>query len=437
MLNPILRLVFAAIILSPVVYGQARPAAPGGGTSSRPAASAVPQGARRVPATGVSGQQKQELQQEPQQPSQQSSGSAEESRSQIELVPVRTGPRIPPQTAEAKAALDRLLEQWSESSDGIERLEGQIERIVYDTSFETESLSRGEFAYEKPDKGRIDINPVPVNPAVVESRNKEVEQAKQEKRRPEVRLKRNGEPYGLTETQAEQWWCDGERIYNLDLARKEAMVNLIPVEMQGGNIMDSPLPFLFGMPPERARRRFEIGFHGGSHDPAAKRARLMIFPNLPQDSQSWKQADVLLDTQTWLPIAVQLHDPAGTKITVYSFSKLKRNPKGFELFPFTSGSRFTPSLKGFHVLPVDAVPPMPDFAGMHFQEALKQLEQLGLKRTKDASNRVLLQEGRVAPKPEQKFHVETQTPAPGTPLQAGLKVTLRLYADPARAGAKQ
>jgi hypothetical protein len=433
MLNSVLRLMVVAIVLSPEVYGQSRPAVPKGGAPVRSSAPAAPQGARRVPATGVSAQE-----QQPQQPAE----PADESKSQIELVPVRTGPRIPAQSPQAKAELDRLLKAWSESSDGIERLEGQIERIVYDTSFETESRSRGEFAYEKPDKGRIDINPVPVTPGVIESRKQEVEQAKQEKRRPEVRLKANGEPFGLTETQAEQWWCDGERIFSLDLARREAMVNQIPVEMQGGNIMDSPLPFLFGMPPERALRRFEIGFHGGSHDPASKKARLVIFPNLPQDSQSWKQADVLLDTQTWLPIAVQLHDPAGTKITVYSFSKLKRNGISFELFQFTPGSRFTPSLKGFHVLPVDAPggpPPavVPDLAGLHFQEALKQLEQLGLKRTKDPANRVLLQEGRTAPKPEQKFHVETQTPAPGTPLQPGLKVTLRLYADPARAGAKQ
>lgn len=365
----------------------------------------------------------------------------EESSAEMEVLTVRSGPRIPQQSAAAKVELDRLLQAWSESSDGINRLEGQVERFVYDTTFETESRSRGEFAYEKPDKGRIDINPVPVTAKVVESRKKEVEQARLEKRRPEVRLKENGEPYELAESQAEQWWCDGERIFNLDIARKQAIVNQIPVQMQGGNIMDSPLPFLFGMPPERAKRRFEMGFHGGNHDPASKRARLIIYPNLPQDAQSWKQADVLLDTQTWLPVAVQLHDPAGTKITVYSFSNLRRNGTVFELLKLSPGARFTPSLKGFNVMSINEpgsdVDVVPALGGLHFQEALKQLEQLGLKRTKDAGNRVVLQQGKVAPTPEQKFHVESQSPAPGTPLEPGLKVTLRLYDDPAKAITKE
>jgi hypothetical protein len=368
-------------------------------------------------------------------------GGGEESSAEMEVISVRSGPRIPPQSPEAKIELDRLLKAWSESSDGIERLEGRIERFVYDTTFETESRSRGEFAYEKPDKGRIDINPVPVTAKVVESRKKEVEQAIQEKRRPEVRLKVNGEPYDLAESQAEQWWCDGERIFNVDLVRKQAFVNQIPVQMQGGNIMDSPLPFLFGMPPERAKRRFEMGFHGGNHDPTSKRARLVIYPNLPQDAQSWKQADVLLDTQTWLPVAVQLHDPAGTKITVYSFSSLRRNGNGFDILPLSPGARFTPSLKNMNILTVneprsaseDAPPVVPALGGLHFQEALRQLELLGLKRTKDAGNRVLMLQGKVAPTPEQKFHVEAQTPAPGTPLEPNVKVTLRLYADPAKA----
>jgi beta-lactam-binding protein with PASTA domain len=80
-----------------------------------------------------------------------------------------------------------------------------------------------------------------------------------------------------------------------------------------------------------------------------------------------------------------------------------------------------------------APPVVPALGGLHFEEALKQLDQLGLKRTKDASNRVTLEQGNVAPTPKQKFHVEAQTPAPGTPLEPGLKVTLRLYADPAKA----
>lgn len=432
MLRFAFQLLLAVGLLNSSVYGQSRPS----GTKSpavRPVSSA---GARQGQDAGsatpsVAGQR----------PT--SSGAGAESGSgsgvQMEVRGVRSEARLPPLTPEAKTERDRILREWSQSSDAITRLEGQIERIVYDTTFETESRSWGKFAYEKPDKGRIDINPVPITEKAIESRQQEVEKARAEQRRSEVRVGKEGQPYQLTESQREQWWCDGERIFSLDLDRMEAMVNQIPVEMQGGNIMDSPLPFLFGMPPERALRRFEIGFHGGKFDAASRRARLIIYPNLPQDAQSWKQADVLLDTSTWLPEAVQLHDPAGTKITVYSFSKLKKNGSIFELLKLSAGSRFTPSLKDFHVLPVDAPaqPTVPELAGMHYQEALRQLEQLGLKRTKDAGNRVLLQEGSTAPTAEQKFHVQSQTPAAGTPLEPGVKVTLRLFADPAKKTAQK
>ncbi|MEY3174682.1 MAG: hypothetical protein RLZZ436_2596 [Planctomycetota bacterium] len=401
---------------------------------TRPSGARPPAGVRPVSAAGA--RQVQEPASAATTPAQGSEAakSGAEPAAQMEVRGVRTEPRLPPLTPQLKAERDRILQAWSASSDEITRLEGQIERIVYETTFETESRSVGKFAYEKPDKGRIDINPVPTTEKVLESRRQEVERSKAEQRRSEVKVRANGEPYQLSESQPEQWWCDGERIFNLDLARKQAMVTQIPVEMQGGNIMDSPLPFLFGMPPDRALRRFEIGFYGGKVDPAAKRVRLVIYPNLPQDAQSWKQADVLLDTSTWLPEAVQLHDPAGTKLTVYSFSKLKKNGSIFELLTLAAGARFTPSLKGFHVITDDAPAPpvVPELAGLHFQEALRQLEQLGLKRTKDAGNRVILQEGSPAPNPDQKYHVQSQTPAAGTPLQPGIKVTLRLFADPAK-----
>jgi len=433
MLKFTFQLLLAVGLLSSSVYGQSRPSGAkaaavrpvsSGARLGQDAGSAAQQGGGQRPAPSGAGAE---------------SGSGSGSGVQIEVRGVRSEARLPPLTPEAKTERDRILREWSQSSDAITRLEGQIERIVYDTTFETESRSWGKFAYEKPDKGRIDINPVPITEKAIESRQQEVEKAQAEQRRSEVRVGKEGQPYQLTESQREQWWCDGERIFSLDLDRMEAMVNQIPVEMQGGNIMDSPLPFLFGMPPERALRRFEIGFHGGKFESGSRRARLVIYPNLPQDAQSWKQADVLLDTSTWLPEAVQLHDPAGTKITVYSFSKLKKNGSIFELLKLSAGSRFTPSLKDFHVLPVDAPPQptVPELAGMHYQEALQQLEQLGLKRTKDAGNRVLLQEGSIAPTAEQKFHVQSQTPAAGTPLQPGLKVTLRLFADPVKKTAQK
>ena len=46
-------------------------------------------------------------------------------------------PRVSPMDPATQAAMDQLLQEWSENSDGIKRLEGRVLRIVYDNVFES------------------------------------------------------------------------------------------------------------------------------------------------------------------------------------------------------------------------------------------------------------------------------------------------------------
>ncbi len=361
--------------------------------------------------------------------------------------------RLPVMNAELQAQMDGVLEKWSKASEQITRLEGNVTRMVYDLTFETESQARGEFAYEKPDKGRIDITPEAITDKLIAEREQLVEKAILEKKPPRVRCRKDGKPFQLVTCQSEQWWCDGTRIFSIDLQKKQALVSQIPVEMQGGNIMDSPLPFLFGMPPERAKRRFEMGFHEGRFDSKAPVVRLVIYPNLPQDGQNWHHADVMLDMKTMLPVAVQMYDPAETRITVYRFSDLQINETLFQKLIFRSG--FTPSLRGYNIVTVSpengGVPEngggagaevaggpvapgtVPDLKGVSFKAAVAALEELGLKRHKDPQlSQVSLLEGSPASEKEQIYTVESQSPQAGSPIMPGTKVTLKLFTDPAR-----
>ena len=78
--------------------------------------------------------------------------------------------QAPEMVPELVQELDRILQFWSDASDKIDRLEGKHFRIVYDTAFEAEKQSEGAFAYEKADKGRIDIKPVEITPDVIAAR---------------------------------------------------------------------------------------------------------------------------------------------------------------------------------------------------------------------------------------------------------------------------
>ncbi len=370
--------------------------------------------------------------------------------------------QAPPMSPELVKELDQLLEYWSKESEDIKRLEGKHYRIVYDMVFEVEKHSEGEFAYEKADKGRIDITPMDVTEKWTAQRKKDVEATKEAGRKSQIRIKvKTGEPFDLSPEQPETWSCDGQRVYSLDRDKKEAQVAQLPADMQGKNIMDSPLPFLFGMPPEKAKKRFTLFFSGGKFDPKSGRAFLTIYPRLPQDAATWRQADVILDLKEFLPTAVQLLDPAGTKVTVYKFRDYKKN--GNDWLGFLKGqnpkTRFTPDLRDYQVHLVDdgssAVatpgalkPPMQDslkksaelkvdenrlvnVVGNLHSNAVIQLERQGLKRIKDDENTtIILEPGPAATRKEDVYTVKSQDPLPGTRIKPGMKVTLVIWTEP-------
>ena len=351
--------------------------------------------------------------------------------------------------------LEQLLRDWAAASDKIDRLEGEHLRRVYDMVYEVEKLSQGRFYYQRPDNGRINITPVEITKEMLTQRAKDEVPNKK---------KKDGKPFDLKSDEDECWCCDGQRVYELDVAIKEARVAQIPADMQGKNIMDSPLPFLFGMPPEKAKRRFEISLMRPI-DARSGRAYLHILPRDPQDAGNWASADVILDLKTFLPNAVQLVDPAGTKITVYSFASLKVNEGIWfdKLFDKQDPkTRFTPDLRGFNVNSSDggkapdqvagpdqedpatqldrppAAPPkqanagLVNVEGLLHSDAVIELERQGLKRIKGdpKANSIILEPGPAAEKVQDVYTVKSQDPPAGTPLTKDMKVRITIWTKP-------
>ena len=376
--------------------------------------------------------------------------------------------RAPPMSAAQEAELDVLLEKWSKASGDVFRMEGDIQRRVYDLSFKTERFSQGSFAYEQPDCGRVNFKSAPVTPQDLERRAAEVAAAKKAGTTPRIRLKEDGEPFDLVESSDTEWWCNGTRVFDLDVQKKQALVASIPADMQGKNIMDSPLPFLFGMPPEKARRRYEMAFHQGK-SPASNATvvHLVIYPNLPQDAGEWHHVNLMLDIQNWLPVAVQMYDPPQTGISVYTFSRVRVNPDGWrpDIWPGRKPT-FEPNLTGWNIIPVGddgavhnglalsdkpeapnaprggkrptpqiEAGRIPDLTGLPHKEALEILNALGLPRDdrNPKASRVSLQQGRPAATPDAIYTVESQDPKPGTEIKPNTRMTVRLFTDPDKA----
>lgn len=201
--------------------------------------------------------------------------------------------------------LNKILVDWSFASAKIDKLWGNHHRFVYDQVFGVEKRAEGKFYYESPSKGRIDLESAKIP-------NGAVSQKKDPK---------TGKPYQLKGERPEIWICNGKEIWQVQPQIKQIEIMPIPKEHQGRNIMDGPLPFLFGMPPEKARRRFNMKLLQQNQN----HAWIAVTPRLKVDAANWQRATVILDKKKYLPAGVQLIDPSGNLETTYTFKEFKVN----------------------------------------------------------------------------------------------------------------
>jgi TIGR03009 family protein len=310
--------------------------------------------------------------------------------------------------------VEALLEKWSQRTKEIKRLQGRHVRMTREFSFGTESVAQGQFYVETPDKGRIDVEPYDkkLKPGAT------IERVGPNRQKVELTVK--------SDSMHSRWICDGNEIKVIDDDHKTYDAVKIPPNQRGENIMDGPLPFLFGMPPEKAKARYWFKYLG--QDPKNGGYAIEVKPKLKQDAVDWSLARLLLDRKTFLPMDVILTNAAGSTETEYRFGDLQINRIRFIFWT----DPFNPSLAIYgYKRSVHNVGPggpgaepivankMPSLIGMPYKTVKEKLESLG--------HHVTLERGDPATAPEQVFHVEQQRPAANTPLKPHSDIVLKLY----------
>ncbi|MDZ4683954.1 MAG: hypothetical protein SH850_02620 [Planctomycetaceae bacterium] len=224
--------------------------------------------------------------------------------------------------------LDALLKEWERNTAGIKMLHGEHFRREYNDVFQVEKQSEGMFYFEAPDKGRIDMKGTPPAKGAV-SRKKDPT---------------TGKAYRLEAGMDQIWICNGKQIVVVDQPQKQFERMDIPPEMQGNNIIRSPLPFLFGMKADDAKRRFQMNL--AKDEPGYW--VIDVVPRSKADAQNYSQARVYLDKEKYVPFAVRLIDPSGSGSTEYLFDreKLKINNPGLKQFLFKTDP-FNPNLSSY------------------------------------------------------------------------------------------
>ncbi|MEW4530261.1 MAG: hypothetical protein ACF8PG_02150 [Maioricimonas sp. JB045] len=204
--------------------------------------------------------------------------------------------------------LDQLLQEWEAKTAGIQKLRGSFERYEYDSVFLVEKRAVGKFWYQAPDLGRMDFEPgtIPENGINPDMKGP------------------NGEPYEVKAEVPQKWVCTGKEILSIDESQKTYNRIAIPPAMQGDNIVHSPLPFLFGMKAEEAKKRYRLEL-GVMHNPDGRlegkpqRIHVVARPKMQIDKREWSRAEILLHHKFFVPEAIQLKDPTGNKTTTYVF----------------------------------------------------------------------------------------------------------------------
>lgn len=264
-------------------------------------------------------------------------------------------PEPPPRAKSAKAArppaevlrvpkyspeLEKVLNDWQQKTSQFKKLAGEFTRFKYDPVFEVEKRAEGKFGYEAPDKGNYELRAAEIpKGAVAKKKGK------------------GGNPFKLEPDAAERWVCNGKEVIRINEKEKTFEKVPIPPDSQGENIIDGPLPFLFGMKAQRAKLRYkELKLLKNAEGEII----LEVHPRLQADSQNWEKAIVIIDAEKFLPKAVKLFHPAGAE-TVHVFKNVEVDPKRW----FFQADPFKPNLFSYKpvltksALPATGEKPMP------------------------------------------------------------------------------
>jgi TIGR03009 family protein len=241
-------------------------------------------------------------------------------------------PATPAVDDEEAKRLDEILERWEAESSKIKSLHGKQSRSVFNPTFGTETVTEGKFFLEMPDKGRIDFKTIKFKPDAVSARKN-----------------KQGEPYKLESDSPQRWICDGESVLSLNDDEKEKTYQKepIPPEQRGKNIVESPLPFLFGMKSDDAKRRFKLTIFQEDKE----KVQLLVIPRMAKDLENYEKAAITLDKKTFLPRQVRMIDQSKME-TIYTFESVVVNDRNIlgkfpELFGLAEKDPFRPNLKGY------------------------------------------------------------------------------------------
>lgn len=230
---------------------------------------------------------------------------------------VSAAPEWFPLSAEQDKYLQQVLKYWEFQAAKVQRYRCKFTRWEYDpitlprNPDIAASIAQGNIQFAAPDKGLFKVEKL--NQIVI-----------QQQGNISVPSMKDGKPEytPATEILGEHWICDGTSIFEFDSRNKQLKKRALPPDMQGKQISEGPLPFLFGAKAESIMQRYWIRVI--SPPPKENHFWLEAIPKRRDEAADFRAIHVVIDDKEWLPTAIILDETAGGRAT-YEFSSREKN----------------------------------------------------------------------------------------------------------------
>ncbi len=218
-------------------------------------------------------------------------------------------------TPQEQAAMDQFLAAWEKQSSGTKQLEAKFKRWHYDLLGAPAGVhstwAEGVIKYGAPDKGLFRVDQLKFFKEISEG-TPIFEDAPGQ--------------YG------EHWVCNGQELLEFDKTKKECRIQQLPPELQGKEIFESPLPFVFNLNAAKIKDRYwvrQIPTQSGI-------VLIEAHPKSQADRAQYRFVRIAISAQTFLPQVLIMYGPNYNPETAptydhYEFFEVERNTIGQNL----------------------------------------------------------------------------------------------------------
>lgn len=221
--------------------------------------------------------------------------------------PAQSAPFVLSQAESAE--MDKFLAAWEQQSGNTKRLEAKFRRWHYDPLAAPAGVhatwAEGVIKYGAPDMGLFRVDQLRFFNGIVDDK---------------PTFKAVDDQFG------EHWVCNGKELLEFDRSKKECRIQLLPPELQGQDILESPLPFVFNLKAENIKDRYWV-----RRLPAPEGAYVIeAYPKRQADRAQYRFVRIVINDKTFLPQALILYSPNFDPVTTpaydhYEFLDVERN----------------------------------------------------------------------------------------------------------------